>query len=1095
MKPAIKRNLLFILLLISANCFADPAAEAPVDTASLGGAYFNPDIFMDEFTRDRSLGGYSVPPGFGDTGSTGAFGSAFSSGGAFGSTELPPVDYLGVGPIKFSRPGAFGSYTFDDYRLYTPRIQQNNNIDWLAQWQRRDTGALIIDTSRPAELYSCGLDDNENAMEELNQASAWSSCFDLRSSHVAEPNASNGELLTKDMDACSCLRNSPVDAVKTLMNQNQMQSRTAASDENFSERLRDQMNAHWAQPQNAKELNGEFSDTLNSIAFQANVVSRGRDPDFVGAMTPSYFGDNPATAVFASSDDGYTLNPRVDREATLPLLRDEDYPENQCLSPIDFLAMKQIPAGEEGNLVKEDMGKEPFNKDEWDYTFLQQEYDAIMAKPIRERTADRDTILKLKAKLAFLDRNPMVKFILGAAASDVGLLVDKMSPEHAAEVRNIYNSADYDALKNRMYRIMSQLGRPNCQRQCIRGFQSALKGFFEDHPDRMKLVTLEAHKDSLRRMKEKVNSTNYMAQNAVEPTQQNIITQFIQNYNLPSPDTCRSGPTMSTDQAINCLEIYAGYCRTVDSYAPQIQDLSKTDPSLLDNLDQLTADDLNTNIETNEEFARLNQEVCHEQRPSRRLFGRRRNYFEFRDELCQRENPPQCRNKNSPESVRFFRDEFDEDRPLRGRDAGDRTYAQMNETEAGAQMSEADAQSISAGIGSGTGPRNPFRAAETYAENRRSERERLALQDGSPTRSEEEVTTAAMSATSLSNNNQTRRTQDPVEESSFDYSAAMAGAIAGPSRAGTETATTEPQRVQDMDQTRRQEMLDDWEKEYGIWKERYGSDKSPATAAQDTQYREEISTLRALLDQQRQISDQQFQLLNDAIAARTRAEQEAIAQNEDRLRERRERSDESSGFSEGTSIAASTEEGVTRGPASIADPQFASSGASGGGSASSGGASVGGGAGGGSAAVSGNGNADSVAREQAKLDNIRTFSDGSIIISSPNPSATPNAITVTVSGEELNLIRTNPDRIISQVQRDVTPEQLAELQQNGEVTVLVRTQNPNDPVYRMRLSKVNERLVVSYDSGTSGAPPAPMQRVYLRSSLENLTRELASPAN
>lgn len=1095
MKPA-HRHLLFIMLLISVHVCADdnPTGVPAVAADPAGDTFINRDALMDAIRTYN--GDTTVPPGFSANGGVSIWNGISDSTSILRTVDPDAApassfgmgaDYLGVRTLRQRSPSTFGAFTFENFRAYNPRIRQNNSIDWLAQFQRNNNnGALIIDTSRPTELYSCSIEGNDNAMEDLNQASAWSSCFDMRSSHVAEPNASNAELLRKDMEACSCLRNSPVDAVSSLMNQNQMQSRNAASNEVFSVRLRDQMNAHWSQPQNAEELNDEFSDTMNAFAFQANVISRGDDPEFVSAMSPSYFGENPATAVFASSDSGYTLNPSIDREDTLPLLRDEEYPENQCLSPIEFLAMKQIPTGEDGELVKEDMGKDPFVESDWDYNALQAEYDDIMSKPIRDRATEKNRILKLKAKLAFLNRNPMVKYIMGSSAADVGLLVDKMSPEHAAEVREVFNSANYTALKNRMYRIMSRLSRPNCQRDCLRRFQSDLKGFFDDHPERIKLATLEAHKDSLKRMKKKVNREDYMSQNLVEPTQQNIIAQFIQNYNLPSPDTCRSGATMETDQAINCLEIYAGYCRTVDSYASEIQSLTNTDPDLLDNLDQITADDLNTDIETNEEFAELNREVCHEGRGA--MFRGRRNYFQYRDELCRKENLAQCQDRNSPESVRFFRARFDKDRRLRGSDE----YERMNETGAAdVQMSEADAQSVSSGNGSSS--RNPWNAADTYVENRRSERQRALMESISTTRSAEEATTAAVTGASL-NNSQNRRSQEVVEDSSFDYTTALAGSLSGQNSISNATATSEPQRVEDMDQTRRQEMLEDWEREYGIWKERYGSDKSPATSAQETQYRTEISTLRALLDQQREISNQQYQLLNDAIAARTRAEQERIAADEERTIERRERSDVSSRSSGGSSIsAASTDEVVTRGPASIADPQFAASG-SGGGSASSGGASVGGGAGGG-AAVSASGSADSVAREQAKLDNIRTFSDGSIIISSRNTAATPNAITVTVSGEELNLIRTNPDRIISQVQRDVTPEQLAELQQNGEVTVLVRTSNPNDPVYRMKLSRVNERLVVSYESGTSGAPPAPMQRVYLRRSLENLTRELASPAN
>lgn len=962
----------------------------------------------------------------------------------FGNYDIPSIDL-----------GFTSKLDFDDFKIQTTSVVP-----------------FEVNLSNPTSVFSCDINDHD--LGQLEEATGWSSCYEDRRSYVREPNTSDSVLLARDQEICNCLRSSPVSEVRKIMDQAFITNHS--NTRYFGDRLKQNMQNYWQQ--NPEELNNEYSNTMNSFYFQANVVSRG-DPLFVGAMSYNMFGQDNSESkppVFEPTSEGFRLNPSKADDPTL--LRDAKYPPGQCVSPFEFLALRQLPVDRtDGPLIKAELSKpfDPSSKD-WDYVHLESEYRALMALSIEQRSQQqqRDKILLLKAKLKYLNRNPMIKYIMGASPADVGLL--QKNSTHDDEIRRLF-TRDNNDLKNQMFSIMAKV-KGDCDSACVQDYHSSLKGFFDDDEDRILLASLEAHKDSLRRMNRKVNVTDYNAKTVSTPKQRDIIAEFQANFGLRSPDECSPGRRLESNVAVGCLDIYSAYCRTLDKYETQILNESEVPEDIKDNLDQLMADDLETNIYENEEFREYNDAICNTPRSG--FLKGKLTFFTFKDNVCEDNWIPQCDLK-TPEDYAYFRTEFDKKREPDARDLGEHLgHYKIAQLLAGRQMTEEGVEALAALDQRSS---DPFANIQKYVENTRIRSRSFGNQVQMADAGEVPVVANAQRnyVNASTNNINNVRNTDAAEESLFNYSNVTPGITPGTNT--NQVVNTETPKIQDMDQERRQELLNDWEKEYNQWKENKGNNLSSADQSKDSQLRTEISTLKALLDQQKQISDQQFELLNDAIAARTRLEQENIAKAEER-----ERSESNSGNrvtgSSGVAARSALESDISRGPASLSDQQFSTAGAVGGGS-SAGSASLGGGgsiSGNGSraSAIGPSGSSDSVAREEAKLVNFRQNSDGSIVIAATGAgvNTVANAISVPLSDENYQLLRTNPKQLnLSEIERSIPREQIAQLEKNGEIILLL--QNGTNPPYEVKVRKQDNKLVYS---------TTPVRRIATLDALRNLTR-------
>lgn len=1057
MKLKINHNLLFILLLVSGSVLADdrpaPASGAWVNGAAIQRAasgQFHIANPADQITGPINLGAtytgnyvsprLDTPPGFG-------FSSLYMATDDFTHNPL-------FNPIKFRSSVTLSTTEFENINI-DPRTFLPSTLHGIRQ-------ELTIDNS-------CGPSETRGDLSEIADITDWTRCYTDRRTNAQNPNYSDQTLLYEDQRICECLRTSRFEPVATIMRDNAEINRTYR---HISSTFNQQMSEHWNKPESP--LNETMNNVLDGLMFQSlNVL---KDRDLMSAYSANLFVENPNGPNVQFKEDGsISLNLKREPEARL-VTADEPYAPGQCLSPRDFIAMRQFPRGEDLTFIQADLNA-PFDPNAFNFNKLEEDYQEMMKKPVAERgqPENRLKIKQLKAKLKFLNRNPLIKYLMGSEA--VGVAENSSNLVEGAMNRVIdgINNISYLSEKSRLFNIMKILARPDCVRdsECKNEYQTQLKNFFK-REEAMLMTKVEAQKDIEKKVKRQIDQTNYFESTGARPpvTRRSVLDEFLAQYNLPAPSTC--DPDINGDDAEKCLDIYAGYCRTLDRVAPNPAEASPVDREIADTLEEDLKDDFNPDYATNEAFQEANDRFCNTKRGG--AFRRDFSINEYVQNECRKQSNAQHCPPRTERDWSYFRTKYDGTREID--DAHDRMLAGVDgeNGKGGSELMGRD--DFNAAIVPTNG--NPFRPFDRYAERERIfESETVSVRN----RSNEEPDYSQATTSSTSSRSFVREDSQPdnfVNYSTIDSSQTVV------SNNSQLNSSTEDQRVQDMDQTRRQEMLEDWEREYGIWKDRYGSDKSPATAAQDSQYRTEISTLRALLDQQRQISDQQYQLLNDAIAARNRLEQENIAQNEERIRQRdRSRNSQNS---DASFISGNTDDGLpVRSPASVTEQVLSSSGASGGGQNTGGSASVGGASGGGrsSASIGPSGSSDSVAREEAKLVNLRQSSDGSIIIvpSGNGSGVSPNAITVPVSDEQYRILQTNPRGLnLSQIERSIPQDQIARLEQNGEIILLL--QNGDNPPFEVKVEKKDNRLVYRLRD-SSGREQSPIRRVFTRNALLN----------
>jgi len=240
-----------------------------------------------------------------------------------------------------------------------------------------------------------------------------------------------------------------------------------------------------------------------------------------------------------------------------------------------------------------------------------------------------------------------------------------------------------------------------------------------------------------------------------------------------------------------------------------------------------------------------------------------------------------------------------------------------------------------------------------------------------------------------------------------------------------------------------------------------------------------IEALETLLSQQRKLTEDQYKLLNSAIsnqqiAQASKAVAPALAQNTDKEAMEKARVRSHSGFTTTAMANGTLSDETMRGPASIKENQTNTSAGNSGAaslqrSSSSSGARA---------------SADSVAREEAKLVNLRRFPDGSITIESASKGGqvAPNAITVPVSDEQYRLLQSNPGALsLSQIEKSIPKEQLAELEKSGQIILVL--QNGENPPFEVKVEKKDNKLVYQLQD-QQGNKVNPIQRVYTRQALE-----------
>lgn len=762
--------------------------------------------------------------------------------------------------------------------------------------------------------------------------------------------------------------------------------------------------------------------------------------------------------------------------------------EPQCISAREFMAFKQLPSDPQ---IQSLLRAPDMKPEDWNFKKLRSEYDTLIGQNLEVKVANREKIVLLKAKLKFLERNPMIKNFLAADASDLPQYfnlqgIDSTQQEGIREAYGVDKNGRTLAQRQRwLLSLASRLTPPaECQSaKCLSDYMNSdrLKGVKEQmqrffgSPNNAQVTRVENAKTSTFMANNFfADPKNPLKQRTKSFTQKNVEQAFVNSYGIGSPNECDS------ETPEKCARIYGGYCQFLKQKSKLIEDQRIIDRALVDDLDDEFATYFEPDFNKNPELQAFNKEVCETKRRKDQndQSGAYQTFWDYKKSIC----PSSGAECNSAEKIKSLRIEFLSKYPERaspleeGNDKMTASIVAFNgfiKNQPVKDMARGSSESMNrhTPVSDGLAYLAQWNRDNGYSENYEDDSSSVAGRSSSSTVNMADAgSNAAGKIDNKIDNSSVIDDVSMVPNYSMSNASGNSNVVAG---------ADQPQKIENMTDPQRQELMDDWQKEYDQWKQNKGNDGSAAASANEAAMKARIEALEALLTQQKKLTEDQYRLLNDAIAAQNRGQQNnVIAQTQT------EGSTQSNGRNRSTTAisGSSDEEGASRGPASVPDQRLNTAGAaSGAGSAGVGsGSSVSRRTGGGS----GSSSDDSVAREEAKLVNMRRFSDGSITIESTTSgnAASANAVSVPVSDEQYRALTANPTSLnLSQIERSIPGDQIARLQENGEITILLR--NGSNPPFEVKVEKKNNKLVYSLKD-KNGRDQAPVRRVFTRQSLE-----------
>lgn len=762
-------------------------------------------------------------------------------------------------------------------------------------------------------------------------------------------------------------------------------------------------------------------------------------------------------------------------EPNSAILSESSYSSNQCVGGREFLAFKQLPSGDE---IFSELDGSNFDERSWDYNSLKSEYTSFMVQSptTKSMPANAMAIKRLKAKLNFLNKNPMIKSFMAAQSSYDDYFNRKKSD--AGYQRNINSFIrDGKLLKNKqkLFEIMKKMAKDNiCSRpgqkssDCIKkslndGKLQTYKKDLHDlfiQPEVAEVAKIESKYDLFRDL-DHFKNNRIVDPKTLPLTQEALHDSFVKETGL-DPEECTEGNLGGDTKALSkCSQIYASYCKRVLPVVPRLHETE--DSALADDIESTIAHDFNPDVGSNPRLREFNNSICNE--PKRKnpsdLNEVPATFFSFKANYCSANgSKPECLN-NSNESIATIRAKYMNEYKdsFTDEELNFNLAMKIDKVES---MDLSDAHSIAAKpAGNNTNASgdsseaisNWDKLAKSFGGNSNSNSNSGStpgVKPGTTALADTKAVPFSGMAKSLSNLSSAMggSSDSDVMDTQMNYSGAIMGGTQLPGQ------TAEVPKIESMPQTEREELLEDWKKEMAEWKANKGSDPSQSgiASANEAAMKAKIEALEQLLASQKQLTQDQYKLLNDSIAAQTKTNERSIASVQDETDEpvRNNRKRSGSGVIGGNPEVSDE---TQRAPGSV--PNNLQQNTSGSGA----GAGVTRSKTSGSSAVSDS--RESVAREEAKLVNMRENSNGSITITSSNSgasSASANAIVVPVS-DAIYLSASSPAGLnLSQIEASIPKDQIAKLQDQGEYFILL-LQNGSNPPLEVKVKKEKNGLV------------------------------------
>lgn len=1041
------------------------------------------------------------------------------------ATELVPTIGTGTTGLGLSLDISTLKYSAPLDEFYRPKSVEEYVRDRLEN--PVELGRLDLSTNVVIDPWMCRPNYGaENFANLADISKVANECFKHKVTAIEREQLSEEEKLARDKKVCDCLYQSKFEPIKQMMEGERKKTLSAKKNDEIEADIK----------KNMMEMISRVTTLQDGMMFQSHVlyydkgrtINRGTDPSsmygtgFVndlfkrgGAVRKemvargheiseraiksvgrgaSFMGlkDNHKAENQQLKDQLTSVLSNVQVKSNAEsLLAERDFKPGQCIGAKEFFSYKQFPEDENFYLS---LGNEnDFDEDNWNHRKLEKEFQELIADP----QTNKQRIDQIKGRLKFLNRNPLIKNLFAAKnnfseyASKKGLNSDMTAKLQAA-------AKNSDQRKKQLFGLINEFVKPkktpcennNCRLEALgnaKAFDNKMRQLFAQ-PDVALVVSAQAEITAFMEMKKFIDDP---ITPDVIPKEQNKLEDYVGKIlgspalsAYPHPKECvfseESGFDGTTFNPM-CANSYSYYCPVLEkSQKTQWFAEAKNYSAELDNESK---DLFEPDFEKNRELRALNDKWCNSKRTPKKG-GAAKSFNEFHASYCaQHKNDRKCRDR-SYENIMALREIYEKD---------------FGEHQTKGDLSSSDKDIIA--FSTVLKERGPV--ANRSAEEARllaSEDTSLVSNDSkfdqlmndlnllsdSPGMfdnldKKEKIEGAGM----LANLEAAMATGDnnlggQVFDNSYDADGVgYTNQIAAP-----QTTIGESPKIENMTEESKEELLSQWKREFEDWKKDSGSKEGNAQqiSSAEAAMKAKIEALETLLTEQRKLTNDQYKLLNDAIAnqrvqqplvAETRAsESNAEKENQEKIRAR-----SSSGFTTTGGNPGISDE-VLRAPASV--KEFNSSGS---GSGASSAAASSRKSSGSSGAVSSSAS-DSVAREEAKLVNLRRFSDGSITIESVGRGnqAVANAITLPVSDEQYRLLQSNPSALnLSQIEKNIPKDQMERLEKNGQIILVL--QNGSNPPFEVKVEKKDNKLVYQVQDN-NGNKVNPVQRIYTRQALE-----------
>jgi hypothetical protein len=768
---------------------------------------------------------------------------------------------------------------------------------------------------------------------------------------------------------------------------------------------------------------------------------------------------------------------RVDAEKyAQSLIGEQPLKPGQCVTGREFIAFNQKKSFENvaSELASLDLGN--FNTEDWDYRKLRKKYDYLMSQSPNDKKNQKTEIDKIKNKLIFLNYNPLVKTFLTIdplADDKIEELANTLHNNRAGVPFNFYKKDNILNKKKDLLSVLKSYALGNQTGVCtidntdcmgnvtnpqkLDEFNKSLRDFFvrQDIGRATKKQSTDLSYEILFKKNEENNNTLPLTQRA-------LYVSYMKDFPDMNPDECAGGGVNPE----RCPLIYGGYCKKIKSIEGRIT--SSIQDSVPDELDTILKNSFNPDISTNGDLQAFNKEVCEKKIKIDK--NQSISFNDYKKSNCSDIDLNNCFNAYYSKAKAYSTTEiqnfvsFQKSANLKGISNSSEVFKTASKKSSDSKYDDWDDWN---------------KVRDNYNLSRIANDQSTTL-DLSPTKKSifDSSGIVPQDESTVKKDDSSGNMSNPGQMPFIpDYS------ISSPGDSVAQDKDSEKQKIENMTDERKKSLLNDWENEYDEWKKSKmiseSDDLSPADSVKDSKYRKEIETLRALLEEQKKLTETQSKLLNEAIARR---DDSSSTVSDKKSVTKKEKSPGSSSELTPSKISNSSfsntsSDSSSRSPASIGDGGRIGNNSTNSNAVRSGFASN-------KSFARTSENADSLAREEAKLVNVKKYSDGSILVdSSGSSNSTVNAISLPVTDEQYKVLLINPTGLsLNQIEKSIPPEQISKLEKSGEIILLLK--NGNNPPFEVKVARVDNKLVYSLKD-KDGKDQVPVKRVFTRQALES----------